>query len=253
MRPIRTLLFGAGGLLALWIGWGAYVSHTTERVPSETLARFDGIEVRRYPRSVLAETTAPDDGTAFRRLFRYISGANARSEDIAMTAPVTTRGESISMTAPVRTDSESDDVRMAFYLPRRTRPTPPRHRLPPTFDSSSNRRERPRCAASRGTRRTSASTGSGADYSSNSRSEGSRCAASRRCSSTTIRGRRRSCERTSSKSLSRTSRRGFVMRRRNPGRSVTERSLPGPGLAARRFRPRCRAKPGRRRSDRGSP
>ncbi|AFO57054.1 heme-binding protein [Natrinema sp. J7-2] len=128
MRPIRTLLLGAGGLLALWIGWGAYVSHTTERVPSETLARFDGVEVRRYPRTVRAETTAPDDRTAFRRLFCYLSGANARGEDVAMTAPVTTRGESISMTAPVRTGSESDDVRMAFYLPSTytpdTAPTP---------------------------------------------------------------------------------------------------------------------------------
>ncbi|PCR88982.1 SOUL family heme-binding protein [Natrinema ejinorense] len=128
MRSIRTLVLGAGGLLALWIGWGAYVSRTTERVSSETLDRFDGVEVRRYPRTVLAETTAPDDGTAFRRLFRYISGANARGEDVAMTAPVTTRGESISMTAPVRTESESDDVRMAFYLPSTytpdTAPTP---------------------------------------------------------------------------------------------------------------------------------
>jgi len=117
MRSIRRLLLALGGLLAAWIGWGVYVSRTTERVPAETLERFDGVEIRRYPRSVLVETTAPDNRTAFRRLFRYISGANTQREDIAMTAPVTTQRESISMTAPVRTDTDDGDVTMAFYLP----------------------------------------------------------------------------------------------------------------------------------------
>ncbi|WP_254761838.1 SOUL family heme-binding protein [Natrinema marinum] len=128
MRSIRRLLIGAGGLLAAWIGWGVYVSRTTERVPSETLERFDGVEIRRYPQLVLVETTAGDERTAFQRLFRYISGSNARSEDIAMTAPVATRGESISMTTPVRTDSDGGGVTMAFYLPASyspaTAPTP---------------------------------------------------------------------------------------------------------------------------------
>ncbi|MFC6764749.1 SOUL family heme-binding protein [Natrinema soli] len=117
MRPIRNLLLGTAALLGLWIGWGAYVGRTTERVPSETLGRFDGVEIRRYPRTVLAETTAPDARTAFRRLFRYISGANARREDVAMTVPVAIRGASIPMTAPVRTASGDGDVTMAFYLP----------------------------------------------------------------------------------------------------------------------------------------
>lgn len=117
MRSLRRILLAIGGLLAVWIGWGIYINRTTERVPSETLERFDGVEIRRYPRSVLVETTAPDRRTAFRRLFRYISGANAGSEEIAMTAPVATERESIAMTAPVRTASDGDDVTMAFYLP----------------------------------------------------------------------------------------------------------------------------------------
>ncbi|SER87502.1 SOUL family heme-binding protein [Natrinema salaciae] len=119
MRTSRKALYWLGLLFALWIGWGAYVTRTTERVPSETLARFDGIELRRYPQSVLVETTAPDAGTAFRRLFRYISGANERREDVAMTAPVAIRGESesVPMTAPVRTDMDGDGVTMAFFLP----------------------------------------------------------------------------------------------------------------------------------------
>ncbi|WP_440771361.1 SOUL family heme-binding protein [Natronorubrum sp. DTA28] len=118
MRSVRTLLLGIAALVGLWIGWGAYVTRTTERVPSETLETFDDIEIRRYPRTVRAETTAPDAATAFRRLFRYISGDNTRSEDMAMTAPVTVRGTSIPMTAPVRTGSDGDDVTMAFSLPR---------------------------------------------------------------------------------------------------------------------------------------
>ncbi|WP_126664329.1 SOUL family heme-binding protein [Haloterrigena salifodinae] len=118
MRSVRNLLLGTAGLLGLWIGWGAYVNRTTERVPSEPLERFDGIEIRRYPRTVRAETTAPDTRTAFGRLFRYISGANEQREDVAMTAPVAVRGTSISMTAPVRTGPDGGDVTMAFYLPR---------------------------------------------------------------------------------------------------------------------------------------
>lgn len=118
MQSIRKLLLGTAALVGLWIGWGAYVTRTTEHVPTETLDRFDDVEIRRYPRTVRAETTAPDAATAFRRLFRYISGENTRREDVAMTAPVTVRGTSIPMTTPVRTGSDGDDVTMAFYLPR---------------------------------------------------------------------------------------------------------------------------------------
>lgn len=133
MRPRTKLLLGVAGPLALWIGWGTYVTRTTERAPSETLERFDGVELRRYPRSLLVETAAPDAGTAFRRLFRYITGANEVREEVAMTAPVAIRGGSISMTtpvrvlresgervpmtAPVRSERDPESVTMAFYLP----------------------------------------------------------------------------------------------------------------------------------------
>ncbi|MFC4548839.1 MULTISPECIES: SOUL family heme-binding protein [Halorussus] len=131
-----ALLAGAGGLLAAWVGWGAYVDRTTEGIPYETIAEFDGVELRRYPRTVLAETTAADEDEAFRRLFRYISGENESGEEVSMTAPVATEGqkvpttapvrtrrdappagEEISMTTPVRTAGATDGVTMAFYLP----------------------------------------------------------------------------------------------------------------------------------------
>lgn len=113
-----TLALGAvGALLAGWVAWGAYVRSSTERVPYTTVGSVDGVELRRYPRTVTVETTAGDERTAFFRLFRYISGANDASEELAMTAPVATTGAKIPMTAPVETTTEEGDVRMAFYLP----------------------------------------------------------------------------------------------------------------------------------------
>jgi hypothetical protein len=126
-------LAAAGGLLALWIGWGAYVIRTTERVSYESLESADEYEIRRYPQTVLVETTAESENAAFWRLYRYIAGENEPSEEIAMTAPVASSGEtipmtapvrtdrgdgeSVSMTAPIRTDRTGDEVSMAFYLP----------------------------------------------------------------------------------------------------------------------------------------
>lgn len=138
----KLLLGGVGTALAAWVGWGVYSARSAERVPYETLGSLgDGaVELRRYPRTLLVETTARDDETAFRRLFGYISGANEGAQDVAMTAPVrsdesdtdqkrsgesvsmttpvrTENGSNVSMTAPVRTDEGDDGVRMAFFLP----------------------------------------------------------------------------------------------------------------------------------------
>ncbi|WP_440990096.1 SOUL family heme-binding protein [Haloarchaeobius baliensis] len=117
-RLTKTAL--AGGALALggWIAWGAYSSRSAEEVPYKLVRELDGVEIRRYPRTVLVETTAADQMTAFRRLFRYISGDNERQDEIEMTAPVETQGgASVSMTAPVRSDTDEGGTRMAFYLP----------------------------------------------------------------------------------------------------------------------------------------
>ena len=119
-RLTKTAL--AGGALALggWVAWGAYSSQSAEEVPYEQVRELDGVEIRRYPRTVLVETTAGDQMTAFRRLFRYISGDNERQDEIEMTAPVRSDGEggeSVAMTAPVRSDTEEGGTRMAFYLP----------------------------------------------------------------------------------------------------------------------------------------
>ncbi|KTG10007.1 heme-binding protein [Haloprofundus marisrubri] len=143
-RTTKQLLAAAGGALALWTGWGVYSTYSAERVPYETVAEYGDVEIRRYPQAVLVETAADDEETAFRRLFRYIAGANTVGEEVSMTTPVATdksgeelsmttpvrteESEQVSMTAPVRTDDERGRVTMAFYLPAdytpATAPTP---------------------------------------------------------------------------------------------------------------------------------
>lgn len=77
MQPLSKLVTAAGGVaLAAWIGWGIYATRSAESVPYERLETIDGVELREYPRMTLVETSAPDERTAFRRLFSYISGAN---------------------------------------------------------------------------------------------------------------------------------------------------------------------------------
>jgi hypothetical protein len=127
-----------------------------EQPAYEVLARLkDGAEVRQYAARVAAETVVEgvDEpkgrNEAFDRLAKYIFGANraragavagagkARSETIAMTAPVQTAGrrEKVAMTAPVQTTTDRQagggnkrGVTMRFFLPKKltveTAPTP---------------------------------------------------------------------------------------------------------------------------------
>jgi len=82
--------------------------------------RTEGLEVRRYPRMVRAETTvsgrvfrkALDDG--FRRLAGYVFGDNEGHERIDMTSPVTTfRDDHAPMTAV----HQGDELAVSFGMP----------------------------------------------------------------------------------------------------------------------------------------
>jgi len=104
-------------------------------------SRPDRIEIRHYPSRVAVEARLPGGGgpmargRAFRLLFAYISGANARAAKVAMTTPVESgeSGQRIAMTAPVESGSGAAGVyTMRFFLPAAfsletaPRPTDPR-------------------------------------------------------------------------------------------------------------------------------
>ena len=83
----------------------------------EIVAVDTPFEVRDYPELTLARTDMRDGSNpAFRRLFDYISGANAGEQRIDMTAPVLRidDGRKIAMTAPVL--RAEGGASMAFVL-----------------------------------------------------------------------------------------------------------------------------------------
>lgn len=92
---------------------------TYEEPRYAVVERLDrGVEIRAYEARVAVETEAGGerDGEAFGRLFRYITGANAGSDRVAMTTPAETKGQLIAMTVPVERGAGGA---MRFYLPRK--------------------------------------------------------------------------------------------------------------------------------------
>jgi hypothetical protein len=94
--------------------------------PDYTVVYRDGdLEYRQYEPYLVSETvidTARDADAAskegFRRLFRYITGANKSQSKIAMTTPVSqSASEKISMTVPVQQAAAENGWRVSFALP----------------------------------------------------------------------------------------------------------------------------------------
>ena len=95
-----------------------------------TLLKADiekNIEVRNYESMVLVSTSMSSDGqnNAFRKLFKYITGENKGSAEIAMTAPVimndgngAQEGAEIAMTAPVFMNENNEESVMSFVMPK---------------------------------------------------------------------------------------------------------------------------------------
>jgi hypothetical protein len=87
------MIFAAlvGGLLALWVGWGAYVIYSTDRPPYEVTGRLSPrVEIRQYEAQTWIATDYGSDESAFRVLASYIFGGNREGQKVAMTAPVIT-------------------------------------------------------------------------------------------------------------------------------------------------------------------
>ncbi len=91
------------------------VAMAAERIEYTLVQENDGIEIRDYAETVVAEVTVPGNrenapGRAFMTLFRYIDGGNEESQKIPMTAPV----------SQVQSDetAQSEDLwTIAFYMP----------------------------------------------------------------------------------------------------------------------------------------
>jgi hypothetical protein len=96
----------------------------TEEAKYDLVMGDGDFQLRDYAEQVVAEVVIGDDfekagSRAFRMLFKYISGDNETSQDIAMTAPVAQArpGDKISMTAPVGQLSTADGWAVSFVLP----------------------------------------------------------------------------------------------------------------------------------------
>jgi len=87
-----------------------------KKVKYRIIKKIENIEIRRYPRIIMATVHGLSDDDAFSILFEYISGKNTSREKIEMTAPVISSdasSEEIPMTAPVISGSG----RFSFVMP----------------------------------------------------------------------------------------------------------------------------------------
>jgi hypothetical protein len=76
----------------------------------DVLREIGKVEIRRYPRLVVARVDGYGDG-GFNLLFSFITGNNRQKSNVEMTAPVVS--EEIAMTAPVLSETGS----IAFVMP----------------------------------------------------------------------------------------------------------------------------------------
>jgi hypothetical protein len=79
----------------------------------------DNIEIRDYDAAVKVTAIESSQNSAFRQLFKYISGANSVNTQIAMTTPVANESVKVAMTTPVEMtmDAAGKGMQMSFFLP----------------------------------------------------------------------------------------------------------------------------------------
>ncbi len=80
-----------------------------ETIKYEIIQEIDKVEIRRYPKIVVAKVGDPSNG--FNLLYRFITGENRQRAKVKMTTPVVS--QQIQMTSPVL----SEMGMMAFVMP----------------------------------------------------------------------------------------------------------------------------------------
>ncbi len=107
----------------------------TEEAEYATIQQEGDFELRAYAPQIVAEVVVNDSfssagNSAFRPLFRYISGDNTAKTEIAMTSPVSqvANSQEIAMTSPVGQRASGDGWAVSFMMPAEftmdTIPTP---------------------------------------------------------------------------------------------------------------------------------
>lgn len=87
-----------------------------ENVQYDVVKKMDTVEIRKYPKILVATVKGMGDNEAFSILFDYIAGKNRSSRGIPMTAPVISSeygSEKIPMTVPVVSGRNS----FSFVMP----------------------------------------------------------------------------------------------------------------------------------------
>jgi effector-binding domain-containing protein len=80
-----------------------------ETIKYEVIREIGNVEIRRYPKIVVAKVEDPSNG--FNLLYRFITGGNRQKAKVKMTTPVVS--EEIQMTSPVLSETGT----MAFVMP----------------------------------------------------------------------------------------------------------------------------------------
>ena len=119
MKPFVQLT-----VLATILIFGAIDAMAIEEAKYEVIKKDNKFEIRDYETHIVAETVVEGNledagNTAFRRLFRYISGQNRSQGKVEMTAPVSQQstGEKIKMTAPVGQQRDKESWIVSFMMP----------------------------------------------------------------------------------------------------------------------------------------
>ena len=80
-----------------------------ETIKYEVIRELGNVEIRRYPKIVIAKVEDPSNG--FNLLYRFITGGNRQKTKLKMTTPVVS--QEIQMTSPVLSETGT----MAFVMP----------------------------------------------------------------------------------------------------------------------------------------